>query len=162
MIDAVLFYSIVLHSLDIRCILAISIKLGFSVFLEIVITVIDILKFPQIFFLSRKTHIFKYISTASCDLHRLKYTNLQFSDILHINILLWEEYVHHFKKLFLSLSSCNHPYSSPEKPILCSDFSIPRLVLIVLELDLKTMMQSWSMYLFVSDFFCSSVLGVYQ
>ena len=73
-----------------------------------------------------------------------------------------KEYVHHFKKLFLFLSSCNHPYSTPEKPILCSDFSFSRLVLIVLELHLKTMIQSCSMYLFVSDFFCSSILGVYQ
>lgn len=50
LVDAVLFYSIVLHSLDIRYILAVSIKLGFSVFLEIVITVIDFLKFTLIFF----------------------------------------------------------------------------------------------------------------
>ena len=50
LVDAVLFYSIVLRSLNIRHILAVSIKLGFSVFLEIVITVIDFLKFALIFF----------------------------------------------------------------------------------------------------------------
>lgn len=157
MIDAVL-----LHSLDIRYILAIIYKTRFFCLPRNSYHCNWHFKISSNFFLSHKTHIFKFISTASCDLHRLKYTNLQLNDILHINILLWEEYVHRFKKLFLSLSSCNHPYSSPEKPILCSDFSVPRLVLIVLELDLKTMMQSWSMYLFVSDFFCSSVLGVYQ
>lgn len=103
----------------------------------------------------------------SCYLHRLKYVTLKYTAQWHFTYRYTAVSTSKRKNISITLKSYSCPLlvvTTPASPVKnhSSDFSLPRLVLIVLELYLNAVIQSCSMYLFVSDFFCSSVLQVYQ
>lgn len=119
------------------------------------------------FFCGEKLLKIFFIFIVSCYLHRLKYITLKYTAQWHFTYKYTAVSTSKRKNISITLKSYSCPLlvvTTPASPVKnhSSDFSLPRLVLIVLELYLNAVIQSCSMYLFVSDFFCSSVLQVYQ